>query len=248
MAGTDMATRILKMYEAMSRGREIKKASFCLEHKISGRTFDRDIEKIRLVLSEEYSGREVQYHLDRGSYRMSGSWENGELSFLELAMIIKILKSEQALEKNEFEGIIKSLQSVAEKEKGKEVKELAWCESTQYEENGRVAFLKLFGDLLKCISDRNIIQLEMKGMGKEERKIKIFPVAVEYQGGRFYLLSYQPQEKQKLVAFLLDEIESFRIDFQKYDEEIAHSYNYREGKQLLENYYKRKGEKTHETH
>lgn len=247
MAGTDMTTRILKMYESLSRGKEIKKASFCVEHDIDERTFDRDIQKIRLFLSEEYSGREVQYRPDRESYQISGSWENGELSFLELAIIIKILKSEHALEKSEFEGLVGSLQSVAEKGKGEAVKELVQRESRQYEGNGCGAFLKLFGDLLKCISDRNIIQLEMKGTGNEQRKIKIFPVAVEYQGAKFYLLGYQPQQKQRLVAFLLDEIESFRMAFQKYDEEIAQSYNYREGKQLLEN-YERKGEKTHETY
>ena len=52
MAGTDMTTRILKMYEALSKGKEIQKIPFCEEHNISERTFDRDIEKIRLFLSE----------------------------------------------------------------------------------------------------------------------------------------------------------------------------------------------------
>ena len=53
MAGTDMATRILKMYEALIKGKEIQKIPFCMEHEISERTFDRDIEKIRSFLSEE---------------------------------------------------------------------------------------------------------------------------------------------------------------------------------------------------
>ncbi len=236
MAGTDMATRILKLYESLSRGKEIKKASFCVEHGIDKRTFDRDIQKIRLFLSEEYSGREVQYCPDRECYRISDSWENGEISFLELAIIIKILKSEQALEKHEFEGLVNSLKSVVEKGKREEAQELARREIGQYEEPGWGAFLKLFGDLLKCISDRNIIWLEMKNPGNEKKRIKFFPVAVEFQGGRFYLLGYQTQEERRLAAFLLDEIESFRVDFQKYKEEMAQGYTYREGKRLLENY------------
>lgn len=236
MAGTDMATRILKLYESLSRGKEIKKASFCVEHGIDKRTFDRDIQKIRLFLSEEYSGREVQYRPDRECYRISDSWENGEVSFLELAIIIKILKGEQALERHEFEGLVNSLKSVVEKGKREEAQELARCEIGQYENPGWGAFLKLFGDLLKCISDRNIIWLEMKNPGNEKKRIKFFPVAVEFQGGRFYLLGYQTQEEGRLAAFLLDEIESFRVDFQKYKEEMAQGYTYREGKRLLENY------------
>lgn len=247
MAGTDMTTRILKMYESMSRGKEIKKTSFCLEHGISERTFERDVEKIRLFLSEDYSGRELLYHSERESYQISGSWKNGELSFLELAMIIKILKSEQALEKNEFEGLVRSLQSVAEKGKKEAVEKLVRCEIGQYKERGQEAFLKLFGDLMKCISDRNIIQLEMKGTRDEKRKTNFFPVAVEYQRAKFYLLGYYPQKERVLAAFLLDEIESFRIVFQKYDEEIAQRYSYQEGKRLLED-YRRKGEETHEAY
>lgn len=58
MAKTKMIYRILKMYESMNRGREIQKASFCEDHEIGKRTFERDIEKIRLFLSEEYSREE----------------------------------------------------------------------------------------------------------------------------------------------------------------------------------------------
>ena len=71
MAGTDMTIRILKMYEAFIQGKEIVKKSFCLEHGISDRTFDRDIEKIRLFLSESYSGHEVEYNSKRDCYFIS---------------------------------------------------------------------------------------------------------------------------------------------------------------------------------
>lgn len=247
MAATEMTTRILKMYESMDNGREIQKVSFCKEHGISERTFERDIQKIKLFLSEEYSGREVQYCSDRKNYQITGSWKNGALSFLELALIIKILKSEQILEKNEFEGIVRSLQSVTEKVNRKEVEELLQQEILQYEEkDGKKAFLKLFWDLLKCISDRNMIQLKLK-KSRNEKKVKFFPVAIEYKLSDFYLLGYQPEEEQSLVAFVLDEIEFFQITMQKYGDEIIRRYNYQEGKCLLKN-DRRKGEKTNEAY
>lgn len=133
----------------------------------------------------------------------TGNLESGELSLLELTIIIKILKNEQALEKSEFEKLAESLQFVAEGGKREAVKELIQSEIRQYEEKGgQRTFLKLFGDLLMCISQRNAIQLDMKEVGQMENKI--FPVAIEYHKAKFYLLGYQANEEQRLVVFSLD--------------------------------------------
>lgn len=234
MEGKDRAIRILKMYESLRKGREIQKIPFCAEHKISERTFDRDIEKIRLFLSEEYSGKEVQYHLDTGSYQIPGSEEGGKLSLLELQMIVKILKNEHALEKGEFEGLMMSLQSVAEKGEREAIRKFILREMGQYEEKiGQGAFMKLFGDLMKCIADQNIIRLKLKEDRNEKERVKFFPVAVEYHFSEFYLLGYRPEKEQELVAFVLEEIDSFQVSIQKYDNEVAQRYSYQEGKHLL---------------
>lgn len=133
----------------------------------------------------------------------TGNLESGELSLLELTIIIKILKNEQVLEKSEFEKLAESLQFVAEGGKREAVKELIQSEIRQYEEKGgQRTFLKLFGDLLMCISQRNAIQLDMKEVGQMENKI--FPVAIEYHKAKFYLLGYQANEEQRLVVFSLD--------------------------------------------
>lgn len=241
---TDEVNRILIMYDTMRRGREVHKEAFCMEHGISERTFERDIEKVRTFLSENYSGQRADYIPSRNRYQMPGSCENGELSFPELALILKILKNGQALEKNEFEGFARSLQSVAEKRKKEAVERLIQQEIGQYEEKeGQEAFLKLFGDLLECILERNIIRLKMKGKRQGQERIRFYPVAVEYQGGEFYLLGYQ--KGQELSAFLLAEIESFQIAIQKYGKEIAKKYSYQKGKELYKK-VRRKGEKTHE--
>lgn len=247
MEGKDRAIRILKMYESLRKGREIQKIPFCIEHKISERTFDRDIEKIRLFLSEEYSGKEVRYHLDRGSYQIPGSEEGGTLSLLELQMIAKILKNEHALEKGEFEGLMGSLQSVAEKGERETIRKFILSEIGQYEEKiGQGAFMKLFGDLLKCIAEQNIIRLKLKENRDGQGRVKFFPVAVEYQSSEFYLLGYRPENEQELVAFVLDEIDSFRMTLQKYDDEVAQRYSYQEGKHLLK-YLREKRSRDYET-
>lgn len=236
MESKDQALRILKMYEVLRKGKEVQKRLFCAEYGISGRTFDRDIEKIRLFLSEEYSGEDVQYHLERGSYRIPGSGEGGSLSLLELQMVVKILKSERVLEKGEFEGLMMSLQSAAEKGDREEAKKFILNETGQYEEKtGQGAFMKLFGDLLKCISDQNIIRLKLKEKRGEQSRVKFFPVAVEYQFSGFYLLGYRQENEEELIAFGLDEIESFQMTLQKYGNEVLERYSYQEGIDLLKN-------------
>lgn len=235
MDGVDMTTRILRMYESLRRGSGIYKQSFCMEYGISERTFDRDIEKIRLFLSEEYTGREVEYDFVRGCYRIPGSEEKGALETLEVAIIIKLLKSEGALEKNEFEGLLKSLGSVVEHSHKEEVIRLIQKENSEYEEkDGQGAFLKLFGDLQKCISDRNIIRLKIKKQDSQYENIRLYPVAVEYLLTDFYLFGYQPEAEKVLTVFPLKEVESFRMTMKKYGKEITEQYSYHEGRHLLE--------------
>lgn len=242
MSGMDMTTRILKLYEALSRGKEIYKQPFCMEYEISERTFDRDIEKIRLFLSEDYSGREVRYNSETACYKIPDIEKYGNLSRLELLIIVKILKSEAGLEKREFEGLLKSLLSVAEHRKKQEITELFEVESSQYEERaGQKAFLKLFGDLEKCIEDRSVIRLNIG-----EKKIYFFPVALEYLTPEFYLLGYQPEEEETLQAYRLNDIESFQINMKKYGIKVTQRYSYQEGRSLLENITK-KGDEEHET-
>lgn len=242
MAGMDMTTRILKMYETLNRGKEIYKQPFCMEYEISERTFDRDIEKIRLFLSEDYSGREVKYSSETACYKIPGIEEKGSLSRLELLIIVKILKSEAGLEKQEFEGLLKSLLSVAERSQKKEIAEIFQEENSQYKNRAdQKAFLKLFGDLEKCIEERAMVCLNIG-----EEKISFFPVALEYLSPEFYLLGFQPEEEEALRAFRLNDIGSFKMNMKKYSVRITERYSYQEGRSLLEN-IRRKGERIHET-
>lgn len=240
MAGTDMTIRILRMYEHLRCGKEIQKVPFCMEHEISGRTFDRDIEKIRLFLSEEYSGREVQYLADSGCYKMPEQEERGELSIVEFSFFLKLLKGDAPLEEQEYQGILKSLQSVTEKEREGKVQRLVQEALGQYKERkGKNAYLKFLGDLEDCIAERNIIRLLLKEDAGNRKRIIFLPVAIEYEASEFYLLGYQPEE-EGLKAVPIEDIESFQITMKKYGEEIEMRYSYQEGRRLLKNKRKKR--------
>lgn len=242
MAGTEMVTRIIKLYEKLKMGHWIQKPSFCLEHGISERTFDRDIEKVRTLLSEEYSGYEVVYDPQKERYLIPGVKETGELSVLEFALIVKILKGESILEKNEFAGLIHSLETVAEGRKGEKIRAIAQKEYAEYEEKGEcIAFLKLFGDLQECITDRNIIRIKLRQSDDDSNVVKFCPIALEYSDSAFFLFGYSPDDTEYLMLFELDEIESFQITLQKFGEELEQKYDYHDGKKLIEKYTKRGG-------
>ena len=65
---TDKITRILMLYHQLVNGQHINKTLFSWEHGINERSFDRDIEDLRLFLSEIYSAREIQYNKETGTY------------------------------------------------------------------------------------------------------------------------------------------------------------------------------------
>lgn len=64
----DKVTRVLLLFYHLSRGERVNKSNFCLEYKITGRTFDRDVEDIRLFLSELYTSSELVFDRATNSY------------------------------------------------------------------------------------------------------------------------------------------------------------------------------------
>lgn len=64
----DKTTRVLLLFYHLSRGKHINKSNFCQEHNITGRTFDRDVEDIRLFLSELYTCSELVFDRATNSY------------------------------------------------------------------------------------------------------------------------------------------------------------------------------------
>lgn len=68
----DKITRILTLYSKLTQGKNVNKFEFCMETDCLPRTFDRDIEDVRLYLSEMYEGRELLYDRNGNFYYLSG--------------------------------------------------------------------------------------------------------------------------------------------------------------------------------
>ena len=67
----DKVTRVLLLFYQLSCGKHVSKVSFCQECGITGRSFDRDIEDIRLFLSELYTNSELLFDRQTNTYYIS---------------------------------------------------------------------------------------------------------------------------------------------------------------------------------
>ena len=64
----DKITRLLLLYSRLISGEKVNKKSFCNEVQCLPRSFDRDIEDIRLFLSELYISDELVYSRTSNAY------------------------------------------------------------------------------------------------------------------------------------------------------------------------------------
>ena len=71
-------------------GEEINKTVYCFENDCSPRSFDRDIEDIRLFLSESYCAQELTYDRHKNVYFMTSNKriELDQIQFLFLKQLL----------------------------------------------------------------------------------------------------------------------------------------------------------------
>lgn len=228
MAGMDKTTRILQMYAKISQGGKIYKKSFCMETGIDRRTFDRDIEDIRLYLSESFDGNNLVYDRKDESYHLENFYKSQPLSAMEVVYILELLNSCCALRKDEYTGLAASLLNAVELNRRKYVKKVAEGYIRDYPANTHQALLKLNWDLQQCIVEKDIIELHFRN----GRKKVVSPVRIQICGDQMYLFAFETSEL--LLAVLLQDIASFRMKNQKYQEALAEKFRKVPWKELQE--------------
>ena len=109
MAGMDKVTRVLTMYSVLIEGGKIYKRSFCKDAAIGKRTFDRDIEDIRLFLSESFQVSELVYSKTDECYQLSHYHRHKALSGMEVAFLLELLHSSRSLRQDEYAELVNSV-------------------------------------------------------------------------------------------------------------------------------------------
>lgn len=202
----DKITRLLTLYSSLVSGNEINKTMFCFENECSPRSFDRDIEDIRLFLSEVYSTSELKYNRINHTYCIEGA-KKQELEVTEYLFIEKILQNVSVLRNDEF-SILKSHLLMNTRDTSKIlISSNIKCRYKTPDHNK--AILKIYGDLELAIRSLKYIRMVYRDDISEKNVSDMIPCSINYQDGHLYFMGYI--EENKTINIKLEQIYSFQV-------------------------------------
>ena len=238
MPGTDKITRILILFYRLSRGEYVDKAAFAAEHNITERSFDRDVEDIRIFLSEIYTRNELVFDKEHNAYCITGC-HRVDLSGVEILALLKILISSRAFRKDEIVGMVSAISSLTPTDKKEKISQLLFSEMDSYiSPQHNKAILKLHWDLEQCILKQQIIDLKYYKANGEQVKRRVLPISIVFSEHYFYLVAFRDNEKFDYPAFFrLDRIESFVLTADRYSQKLLEQYNVGTMKQCVQFMY-----------
>ena len=207
---TDKITRILILYSMLIKGNKVNKALFSMEHGINERSFDRDIEDIRLFLSEIYSTDELLFDKADNAYYITGQVKS-EIESGEAYALAKVLLGSKALRKDETEGILGSLMSNVNKKdsrvlESKLINDVKSYEGVKHDK----AILKFIRDLSDCIFESKHIRMRYHTSKTKMQNVDIYPKDIQCENSQFVLYAAD-KRNSKTSKYLIDKIEEFEI-------------------------------------
>lgn len=211
----DKITRVLLLYSKLIRGEPVSKLSFCMETDTSERNFDRDIEDIRLYLSEMYQVDEVLYDRSNNNYYLSGV-QRQELEIIEYRFLEHMLIESKVLRRDELAGILYRLASNTKNINRYIEKGITSLEN--YEDMHSAALLKMHGDIEMMIRDKQAIGIRCL-VDKELIEKVVIPCNIVYESGHTYLVALEECSANDISYFEMRKIESFRKIRNQNDEE-----------------------------
>lgn len=205
----DKTSRLLLMYSRLIHGERINKLQFSMETGCSLRAFDRDIEDIRLFLSDTFAYSEIQYDRKSNEYSLSNS-RTRPFDLYEFFVMERLLLESGVLRKDELAQLLNHL--IGDTEQGYlhagEVKNRL---SVYKEDATSVPLLKLHGDLTGCIKRNRVIRIMHRTKTETVEDVEIIPVDIRLESKHLYLVAIHTREtKSNAVQFRLADITSFR--------------------------------------
>lgn len=220
MAEMDKITRILMIYSKLLEGGKIYKRSFCADAGINRRTFDRDIEDIRIFFSEAYMGYELVYDRNDESYHLENYHQQIPLSPMEVSFLMELVRSVSVLRKDEYIQLVSNMIKAGAWNKQDILLRMATEQFKKYpKDEERIALLKIQWDLQQCIFDCDLIRLHLS----KNKRLNIAPMGLRIYQGEIYLIGYDTQEN--LWTIPLARIESFKFLQRKYDKGLKDKFD-----------------------
>ncbi|MBE2906158.1 WYL domain-containing protein [Anoxybacillus flavithermus] len=210
-------SRVLKLYDTFRKGGVINKKRTADELGVNERTIQRDIDDIRMFLSNNCAGEEILYDFSKKGYYLSGFVKN-PLTGVELLSIIKIILESRAFCKSEMNGLIDALLSQATEEDRKFIKTIIGNELIHFQPlQHNKPLLKMIWDIGFSIRNKQMIEITYERMdGKESVRI-VKPVSIIFSEYYFYLIAFiKDSEYQSPAFFRVDRIKHFKLLQEKF--------------------------------
>ena len=205
---SDKITRILILYKQLCDGVEVDKTSFCMDHGISERSFDRDIEDIRLFLNEIYSGDDVIYDKKENYYYLKNE-RPVFIDRMDAAIIAKTLISSKAFSNIEMKGLLEVLLLTVNSKDRKAIQNYLLRDVKNYTTENQTVILKILGDLYEVINDG--VGIELRYTEEEEKSIPVAPLEILFEDNRFYLLAAVKNKLDNVRKFEIGKIIRFIV-------------------------------------
>jgi predicted DNA-binding transcriptional regulator YafY len=222
------------LYQKLLRGEFVNKTIFSLDNNINERSFDRDIEDIRLFLSASFSNNEVLYNKENNGYYLTGMRKERFHEEDAFVMLLFLLNS-HAFRKDELDGLITNLMSSFSSESKSKIfdslgieKEIYWSVSHNK------AILKTIWDLTIPIRQEKKIEITYTKANLDKVDRVVYPVSVTFSDYYFYLIAYREDEQFTYPAFFrIDRIQNFKIRNERYRHEIKVNFRDLKAKKYL---------------
>lgn len=180
----DKVTRMLILYSSLINGEEINKTIFCFENDCSPRSFDRDIEDIRLFLSESFSLEELNYNRSNNTYYIKGA-NRQQLEAMEYLFVEKILLDTSVLRNDEID-VLKQHLLMNTRDSSKIVTALNKEHIPYKSPEHNKALLKMHGDLEMAIRNQKYIRLVYQDDVGISNICDLIPCVIRYKSGHLY--------------------------------------------------------------
>jgi predicted DNA-binding transcriptional regulator YafY len=170
--------RVLRLYDAFRRGGIINKKTISNDLGVNERTIQRDIDDIRMYLSENSPGEEILYDLYKNGYYING-FVDSSLTGVELLSVIKIIIESRAFCNYEMSGLIDVLLNQATEEDRKFIKAIIGNELVHFQPlQHNKPLLKVIWDIGYSIRKKQMIEMVYERMDRKESIRIVKPISI----------------------------------------------------------------------
>jgi predicted DNA-binding transcriptional regulator YafY len=222
---TDKVFRLLQMHERLSKGEPIVKDSALAEFGVPDKTFQRDIDSLRLYYAE-HGGGDLVY--DRKSNRYRLSVPPDKLTKREVFAVCKVLIESRAFNQQEFNAIITKLLQQCEAAEGKAVKSLIANEQVNYLQlqHGK-PLVDILWELAECVTGQNVVKFYYQRLDGTIRDHEVKPAGIMFSEFYFYLIGYMADGSKPFpTVFRVDRMNSVERQGERFS--VAHTERFSE--------------------